>query len=81
MVAAFRKTVTVGPGGRVEVPSSGLQEGELADVIVLVGRRTSIDSKLAALDQLQKSLTLDEAKARQWIDQARRERESIGQRE
>jgi hypothetical protein len=77
MVAAIRQTVTVGPGGHVEIRSPELEEGQRADVIVLVGDRSSSASRLAALDQLQQSLNLTDTTAQQWIQQARRERESL----
>jgi hypothetical protein len=42
MVAAIKQTVTVGPGGVVQVTSPELQPGTRAEVIVLV---QSIDQK------------------------------------
>ncbi len=78
MVAAIRKTVTIGAGGRVEVQSPQLKEGARAEVIVLLEAVSSPASKLAALDQLQKSLNLDETRAREWVRQAREERQSFG---
>jgi len=36
MVRAIRQTVTIKPGGRVEVTSDQLPEGRLAEVIILV---------------------------------------------
>jgi hypothetical protein len=35
-VTAIKQTVTIGPGGRVEIVSSELPEGRQAEVIVLV---------------------------------------------
>ena len=82
MVAALRQTVTIGQGGRIEVRSPELKEGEQAEVIVLLEERpTSVARKLAALDKLQKSLNLDNAKADEWIRAAREEREMLGPRE
>jgi hypothetical protein len=81
MATAIRQTVTIGSGGRVEVRSPQLKEGSRAEVIVLLEDSTPIATKLAALDQLQKSLNLDEARAREWVRQVRDERESFGPRE
>ncbi|MGB7159289.1 MAG: hypothetical protein WBD40_14570 [Tepidisphaeraceae bacterium] len=81
MVAAIRQTVTIGAGGRVEVQSPQLKEGSRAEVIVLLEDPSSPASKLAALDRLQKSLNLDETRAREWIRQAREERQAFGPRE
>jgi hypothetical protein len=38
-------------------------------------------AQLAAFEQLQAGLNLDDARARQWSEQARTERESFGPRE
>lgn len=82
MVAAIRQTVTIGQDGRIEVRSPELKEGERAEVIVLLEEQPiSIARKLAALDKLQKSLNLDEAKAAEWIRTAREEREAFGPHE
>jgi len=81
MVAAIRQTVTVGPGGRVEVQAPELTEGSRAEVIVLVENVTSPAAQLAAFERLQAGLNLDAARARQWSEQARTERESFGPRE
>lgn len=82
MVAAIRQTVTVGAGGRVEVQSPQLKEGARAEVIVLLeeppSAEATVAAKLAALDQLQRSLNLDEARAREWVNQVRQERQSFG---
>ena len=81
MVAAIRQTVTVGPGGRVEVQSPRLKEGSRAEVIVLLEEPTGPAGQLAAFDRLQKRLNLDARRAREWSEQARAERESFGPRE
>ena len=84
MVAALRQTVTVGPGGRVEVQSPQLKEGARAEVILLLeeaAASTAPTGQLAALDRLQKRLNVDEARAQQWSSQVRAERESFGPRE
>lgn len=78
MVAAIRRTVTVGPGGRVEVQSPQLKEGTRAEVIVLLEDVASTANRLDALDRLQKSLKLDEQRARAWSNQVREERQSFG---
>ena len=79
MTAAIRQTVTVGPGGRIEVRSPDLAEGSRAEVIVLVEQSPeSISRKLGALDKLQKSLNLDEQKMREWMGVVREEREAFG---
>jgi hypothetical protein len=81
MVGAVRQSVIIGSGGKIELTSPDLKEGQRAEVIVLVESRVSVGRRLAALDRLQKSLNLDEDKARQWIRQARAERESYGPQE
>lgn len=81
MVAALRQIVTVGEGGRIEVRSPELKEGERAEVIVLLEEQPiSIAHMLAALDKLQESLKLDDTKTEQWIRAAREEREAFGPR-
>ena len=62
----------------MELRSPQLKEGSRAEVIVLLEDSTPVAAKLAALDQLQKSLNLDEARAREWTRQVREERESFG---
>jgi hypothetical protein len=81
MVAAIRQTVTVGPGGRVEVQAPELTEGARAEVIVLLEHPSVPAAQLAAFERLQAGLKLDEAGARQWAAHARAERESFGPRE
>ena len=81
MVAAIRQTVTVGAGGRVEVQSPELEEGARAEVIVLVEQAIAPTSPLAAFERLQKCLSLDAARAAQWSNQVRDERQSFGPRE
>ena len=78
MVAAIRQTVTIGPGGKIEVQSPELLEGRRADVTVVMEESPSIARKLAALDRLEKSLNLDEAKAEAWKREVREERRSWG---
>lgn len=78
MVAAIRQTVTVGAGGRVQIQSPQLKEGARAEVIVLLEDVASPAARLAALDQLQNSLNLDERLAREWSNQVRDERRSFG---
>ena len=81
-MASIRQNVTVKPGGLIEVRSPELKEGEQAEVIVLLDKQpASIACRLAALDQLQKSLNLDHAMADAWIRAARQERETLGSRE
>ena len=47
MVTAVKQIVTIQPGGRVELSSDELREGQQAEVIVLVERPTSSKSYLA----------------------------------
>jgi len=68
MVTAIRQSVTIQPGGLVELRSPELKEGERAEVIVLLeGRRLSTADKPAALDRLQSSLNLLDQQIDQWI--------------
>lgn len=80
-MVALRQIVTIGPGGRVEVQSPQLKEGDRAEVTVVVEEVESIARKLAAFDRLQKSLNLDESKVREWLRVVREERESFGPRQ
>jgi hypothetical protein len=65
----------------VEVQAPQLPEGARAEVIVLLEEAAVPASQLAAFERLQAGLNLDEARARQWSEQARAERESFGPRE
>ncbi len=82
MVAAIRQTVTVQSGGKVEVRSPKLLEGAKAEVIVLIEEPDSqkSSSPTELLDALQESLQLTAPAAHDWIQQARAERQAIGQR-
>ncbi len=46
MVAAIRKTVTIQPGGTIEIRSPELPEGGTAEVIVLVERQETKPRRL-----------------------------------
>jgi CelD/BcsL family acetyltransferase involved in cellulose biosynthesis len=82
MVAAIRQTVTVQPDGRIEIRSPELIPGAQADVIVIVeeARHASPDDRVALWRQLQQSMNLTPEAARQWIEQARAERQAWGNR-
>jgi hypothetical protein len=82
MTAAIRQTVTVGPGGRIEVRSPDLTEGSRAEVIVLVetSAQATAQSQLEALKKLQDSLKLTPEAAQNWIAEARAERQAWGNR-
>jgi len=84
MTAAIRQTVTVGPGGKVEVQSAELTEGARAEVIVLVESakhsQSTAQEQLEALKKLQDSFKLTPETTQKWIDEARAERQSWGNR-
>ena len=75
MVAAIRQSVTVGQDGRIEIRSPQLLPGTKAEVIVMVESAQAI-SPQAALDELQRSMRLNQETAQAWIDQVRDERQS-----
>jgi hypothetical protein len=68
MVQAIREFVTVGPNGTVKVQAPALREGSRAEVIVLLEPVADArsDDRLAALDALQRSVKLDESRAKEW---------------
>jgi hypothetical protein len=80
MVRAIREIVTVGPDGAIRLQSPEIHHGVRAEVIVLLdpGQNTTTPSSdpLAALDTLQKSLSLDSARAQQWADRSADERKA-----
>jgi hypothetical protein len=86
MVRAVKQTVTVGPGGMVEIRSPELLEGSRAEVIVLVESAATtptqqeIAERLEALDRLQKALNLTPESAEKWMAEIRQEREAFGTR-
>ena len=80
MVAAIRQKVTVLPGGRIEVRSDQLQPGTQAEVIVLVENGAGSKPPLQALEELQRGIQLDRARAEEWISQAKAERAALGAR-
>jgi hypothetical protein len=84
MVAAIRQTVTIKDDGAIEVRSPELRAGEHAEVIVLLNQPASAQGSsmtpLEALKALQESLNLTPEAAQKWIDEARTERETWGNR-
>ena len=82
MVSAIRQTVTVQSEGTVEVRSPELRAGARAEIIVLIegAECRPPGSPLEALDTLQASLQLTTPAATDWAQQARAERQAIGQR-
>jgi hypothetical protein len=82
MVRAVRQTVTVGPGGSVELRSAELPVGSRAEVIVLVDSppavptQREIADRLAALDEIQRRLALTPEATEAWLKQIREEREA-----
>jgi hypothetical protein len=82
MVAAIRQTVTIQAAGKVEVRSPELRIGAKAEVIVLIEESEcqKTGSPTDVLDALQESLQLTAPAALEWIQQARAERQAIGQR-
>lgn len=75
MNSAIRQTVTVERDGRIEIRSPQLQSGASAEVILLVSPGRSRPAVLA-LDDLQRSMRLDQSAAQNWIDQVQDERMS-----
>ena len=78
MVAAIKQTVTVGEGGRIEIPTSHLAPGTRVDVVVQVDQPsagTAGESQLDALRALQASMQLDAAAAERWAQEVRAERD------
>ena len=84
MMTALRQTATVTAQGRLDVAVPELTPGTLAEVIVLVAAPASppaaspsdpaINSRLAALRQLQDSLNLSAEDVRKWQEDVRQER-------
>ena len=80
MVAAIRQLITVGEDGRIEVRSSQLRHGDVAEVIVLLNssepepEANQPHRLTAALDQLQQSLKLSATTAAAWTELVRAER-------
>ena len=79
MVTAIRQTLTVQADGRLEVRSPQLRSGTTAEVIVLV-EQTPVTGppgpaeRLAALDDLQRAMSLDPTQARAWAERVAGER-------
>jgi len=84
MVAAIKQTVTVLPGGRIEVRSPQLRPGTQAEVIVLVDDGVSDGAPakppMQALEDLQRGMRLDARQAQESIAQTRSERAAFGGR-
>ncbi len=66
----------MGQDGRIEIRSPQLLPGTKAEVIVMVPSAASMPPRVA-LDELQRSLHLDERSAQAWIDQVREERNAV----
>jgi hypothetical protein len=76
MVAAIKQLVTVDPDGNIVVHGAALPPGTKAEVIVLVDEAPTAatpqpDPFIAALDALQKNMSLDRATAERWAAEAR----------
>ncbi|HYE21013.1 MAG TPA: hypothetical protein VEA69_21380 [Tepidisphaeraceae bacterium] len=80
MVRAIREIVTVGEDGSVSVKSPELRAGARAEVIVLVegGVAPSAAERLAALEALQRSLSLTPEQTQKWLDESAAERKAWG---
>lgn len=82
MLRAFRQSITIGPGGLVQVRSEELPEGTRAQVIVLVEDIESphgandAAARLVLLDQIQRHLALTPGSVAAWLAQVREERDT-----
>ena len=84
MVAAIRQIVTVSTAGTLEIKSPELSPGTRAEVIVLLEAAPAhhkSTERLAALDALQKSLSLTTSVAAEWNEQLRQSRSCFGRGE
>jgi hypothetical protein len=79
MIGALRQVVDVEEDGKLEVRSPELRKGTVAEVIVLVssGPRSPA-AALAALEELKRAGTLDQAAAEKWMGEIRAERDAWG---
>jgi hypothetical protein len=87
MMTAVRQTVTVSPEGRLDVAVPELSPGTVTEVIVLVeaasgpsAADSAISARLAALDELQRSMALTPEAAAAWVREIRAERDAWPER-
>jgi hypothetical protein len=75
MMTAVRQTVTVQPGGRLEIFAPELATGTVTEVIVLVPSKSpDIAERLAALHRLQDEMELTAQDVERWKEDVRLER-------
>ncbi len=77
MVTTIKEHVTVGAGGRIELQSSQLREGDSVEVTVTVERpASSSEDRLAAFEALRNQLNLTAEQAKAWTDEVTAERKA-----
>lgn len=66
MSAPIKHTVTVGPGGRIELTDPSLPAGAHAQITIELAERGLDQTQLAAFRELQQRMHLTQAQADQW---------------
>lgn len=87
MVRAIRQSVTIQPGGVIQVRSDELRPGATAEVIVLVDSPQTVEADasggsgaIALLEAAQRAVRLTPDAAAQWAEHARRQRTASSRR-